>query len=138
MLSFEDLTKPYRENTNEYAESLGNQRLFSKHSYIDDEISSQVFTNEEWIDNEICTDSAFDTDEMLNETGITMNDISTNILYEDVNLNTLSILKTTPEAQMLSSQYVAESLSPITWRTSSYGNHSLERYGEVVKQKFHL
>ena len=126
MLSFEDLTKPYRENTNEYAESLRNQRLFSKHSYIDDEISSQVFTNEEWIDNEICTDSAFDTDEMLNETGITMNDISTNILYEDVNLNTLSILKTTPEAQMLSSQYVAESLSPITWRTSSYENHSLE------------
>lgn len=126
MLSFEDLTKPYRENTNEYAESLRNQRLFSKHSYIDDEMSSQVFTNEEWIDNEICTESAFDTDEMLNETGIAVNDISRNILYEDVNLNTLSRLKTTPESQMLSSQYVAESLSPITWRTSSYGNHFLE------------
>ena len=126
LLSFEDLTKPYRENTNEYAESLRNQRLFSKHSYIDDEMSSQSFTNEEWIDNEICTESAFAIDEMLNETGIGVNDISKNILYEDVNLNTLSRMKTTPEPHILSSQYFAESLSPVTWRTSSYGNHSLE------------
>ena len=103
------MTKPYRENTNEYAESLRSQRLFSKHSYIDDEMLSQTFTNEEWIDNEICTESAFAIDEMLNETGIAVNDISRNILYEDVNLNTISRLKTTPESHMLSSQYVAES-----------------------------
>ena len=70
---------------------------------------SQTFTNVEWIDNEICTESAFAIDEMLNETGIAVNDISTNILYEDVNLNTISRLKTTPESHMLSSQYVAES-----------------------------